>query len=142
MAAILSQQRSAGIAWMGFSPHSRGEGPHTLLCEEGQDGMNSDSTGFAPARLRSAAFSSLGQCDGNGLLDCFFFVGGWLVPIDPSFFHSCTIVLILLLTTDWLNPFLSGMISLLSAVSIGRAFHQSRRNVLFASLHQARESPL
>jgi NADH:ubiquinone oxidoreductase subunit H len=38
----------------------------------------------------------------------FFFVGGWLVPIDPSFFQSSTNVLILLLTTDWLDPFLSG----------------------------------
>ena len=34
--------------------------------------MNSDSAGFAPARLRIAAFASLGQCDGNGLLDRFF----------------------------------------------------------------------
>src|SRR5665647_204054 len=60
-------------------------------------------------------------------LIAFFFVGGWLVPIDPSFFHSSTSVLILLLTTDWLDPFLSGMIFLLSVESIGRAFHQSRR---------------
>src|ERR1035437_2774025 len=44
----------------------------TPLCEGGQDGMNSDSAGFAPARLRTAAFASLGQCDGNGLLDRFF----------------------------------------------------------------------
>ncbi|MDP3617196.1 MAG: hypothetical protein Q8R49_05185, partial [Rhodoferax sp.] len=44
----------------------------------------------------------------------FFFVGGWLVPIDPSFFQSFTSVLILLLTTDWLDPFLSGMLFLLS----------------------------
>jgi hypothetical protein len=29
--------------------------------------MNSDSTGFAPARLGTAAFASLGQCDGNGV---------------------------------------------------------------------------
>jgi hypothetical protein len=28
--------------------------------------MNSDSAGFAPARLRTAAFASLGQC-GNGV---------------------------------------------------------------------------
>ena len=34
--------------------------------------MNSDSAGFAPARLRIAAFASLGQCDGHGLLDRFF----------------------------------------------------------------------
>src|SRR5471030_691485 len=60
-------------------------------------------------------------------LIAFFFVGGWLVPIDPSSFHSCTSVLILLLTTDWLNPFLSGIIFLLSAELIGRVFHQSRR---------------
>jgi hypothetical protein len=56
-----------------------------------------------------------------------FFVGGWLVPIDPSFFQSSTSVLMLLLTTDWLDPFLSGMISLLFAESIGRALYQSRR---------------
>jgi hypothetical protein len=37
-----------------------------------RDGMNSDSAGFAPARLRIAAFASLGQCDGNGLLERFF----------------------------------------------------------------------
>src|SRR5450759_2159024 len=47
-------------------------------------------------------------------LIAFFFVGGWLVPIDPSFFQSSTSVLILLLTTDWLDPFLSGMLFLLS----------------------------
>src|SRR5665647_33634 len=57
----------------------------------------------------------------------FFMVGGWLVPINPFFFHSSTSVLILLLMTNWLDPFLSGMIFLLSAESIGRAFHQSRR---------------
>jgi hypothetical protein len=51
-----------------------------------------------------------------------FLVGGWLVPIDPSFFQSSTNVLMLLLTTDWVDPFLSGMIVLLSAESIGRAF--------------------
>jgi hypothetical protein len=39
----------------------------------------------------------------------FCFVAGWLLPIDPSFSHSCTSVLILLLTTAWLDPFLSGM---------------------------------
>src|ERR1035437_3874413 len=33
----------------------------------------------------------------------------------------------LLLTTDWPDPFLSGMIFPLSAKSVGRAFHQSRR---------------
>jgi hypothetical protein len=60
-------------------------------------------------------------------LIAFFFVGGWLVPIDPSFFQSSTSVLILPLTADWLDPFLSGMIFLLSAESIGRALHQSRR---------------
>src|ERR1035437_4066713 len=60
-------------------------------------------------------------------LIAFFFVGGWLVPIDPSFFQSSTSVLILLLTTDWLDPFLSGMVFLLSAESMRRALHQSRR---------------
>src|ERR1017187_9359405 len=34
--------------------------------------MNSDLAGFAPARLRIAAFASLAQRDGNGLLDRFF----------------------------------------------------------------------
>jgi len=56
-----------------------------------------------------------------------FFVDGWLVPIDPSCFQSSTNVLILLLTIDCPDPFLSGMIFVLSAESIGRAFHQSWR---------------
>ena len=43
-------------------------------------------------------------------LIAFFFVDGWLVPIDPSFFQSSTSVLILLLTIDRLDPFLSGMV--------------------------------
>src|SRR5450759_981601 len=60
-------------------------------------------------------------------LIAFFLVGGWLVPIDPSFFHSSTSVLILPLTTDWSDPFLSGMIFPLSAESIGRVFHHSAR---------------
>jgi hypothetical protein len=47
-------------------------------------------------------------------LIAFFFVGGWLVPIDPSFFQLSTNVLILLLTTDWRDPCLSGMQFLLS----------------------------
>src|ERR1035437_10161738 len=55
-------------------------------------------------------------------LIAFFFVGGWLVPIDPSFFQSSTSVLILLLTTDWLDPFFSGIIFLPSAESMERAF--------------------
>ena len=45
-------------------------------------------------------------------LTAFVFVGGWLVPIDPSFFQSSTNVLMLLLTTDLLDPFLSGMFDL------------------------------
>jgi hypothetical protein len=61
-------------------------------------------------------------------LMAFFLDGGWLVPIDPSFFQSSTSVLILLLTTAWLDPFLSGTIFLLSAESIGRVFNQSRRS--------------
>src|SRR5450759_486444 len=60
-------------------------------------------------------------------LIAFFLVVGCLAPIDPSFFQSSTSVLILLLTTDWLDPFLSGMIFLPSTESIGRAFHQSWR---------------
>ena len=56
-------------------------------------------------------------------LIAFFFVAGWLVPIEPSFFYSSTSVLILLLTTDWVDPFLSGMIFLLFEELIGRAFH-------------------
>jgi hypothetical protein len=55
-------------------------------------------------------------------LIAFFFVGGWLVPIDPSFFQSSTSVLILLLTTDWLDPFLSGMLFLLSYNFLFRRF--------------------
>jgi len=48
-------------------------------------------------------------------LIAFFLVGGWLVPIDPSFLQSSTSVLMLLLTTDWLDPFLRGMLFLLAA---------------------------
>jgi len=59
-------------------------------------------------------------------LIAFFLVGGWSVPVDPSFFQSPARVLLLLLTAGWLNPFLSVTIFLLSADSIGRAFHQSR----------------
>jgi hypothetical protein len=90
-------------------------------------------------------------------LIAFFFVGGRLVPIDPSCFQSSTSVLILLLTTDWLVPFLSGMLYLL-AESTGRAFHPLRecnriasigltrddapplqRNALFATSHKPME---
>lgn len=56
------------------------------------------------------------------------------MPIDPSFFQSSTIVLILLLTIDWLDPFLSDMICLLFSESIVCAFHQLRecnRTLLF-----------
>ncbi|MBK8119156.1 MAG: hypothetical protein IPK39_08065 [Sulfuritalea sp.] len=47
----------------------------------------------------------------------FFFVGGWLLPIDPSFFQSSTKALMLLLTIDLLAPAFSGMALLLSAAS-------------------------
>lgn len=43
----------------------------------------------------------------------FFFVLGWLVPMEPFFSHSLTNVLILLLTTVELVPFFNGMIFLL-----------------------------
>jgi hypothetical protein len=46
-------------------------------------------------------------------LTAFVFVGGWLVPIDPSLFQSSTNVLMLLLTTNLLDPVLSGMLGLL-----------------------------
>lgn len=67
-------------------------------------------------------------------LIAFFFVSGWLLPIDPSFFQSSTSVLILLLTTDWLDPFLRGMLFLLSPKSSEHAFHETRRgNRMFLS---------
>src|ERR1035437_8006485 len=50
-------------------------------------------------------------------LIAFPLVAGWLLPIDPFFFQSSTSVLILLLTTAWLVPFLSGMACLQSAES-------------------------
>src|SRR5665647_1360840 len=50
-------------------------------------------------------------------LTAFCFVAGWLLPIDPSSSHSCTSVLILLLTTVWLDPFFSGMTFLQSVES-------------------------
>jgi hypothetical protein len=55
-------------------------------------------------------------------LIAFFFVDGWLVPIDPSFFQSSTSVLMLLLTTARLDPFLSGMAILLSRQFLGDWF--------------------
>src|SRR5450756_1814210 len=64
----------------------------TPLCEGGQDGMNSDSAGFAPARLRTAAFASLGQCDSNGLLDRFFLcrrMAGAYRSILLPLIHQC-----------------------------------------------------
>jgi hypothetical protein len=70
---------------------------------------------------------ALANAMATACLIAFFFVGGWLVPIDPSFFQSSTSVLILLLTTVLLVPFLSGMIFLQTAELIGRPFHQSRR---------------
>src|ERR1039458_9861628 len=81
-------------------------------------------------RLRDAILRllpALPNAMATACLIAFFFVGGWLAPIDPSFFQSSTSVLMLLLTTDWLDPFLRRMVFLLSADSIGRAFHQSRR---------------
>src|SRR5450759_5543864 len=81
-------------------------------------------------RLRDAVLRllpALPNAMATACLIAFFFVDGWLAPIDPSFFQSSTSVLMLLLTTDWLDPFLSGMIFLLSADSIGRALYQSRR---------------
>jgi hypothetical protein len=56
--------------------------------------MNSGSALIVPGRLRFAALARLGQCNANGLLDRFFFVDGWLAPINPSFFQSSTSVLI------------------------------------------------
>jgi hypothetical protein len=61
-------------------------------------------------------------------LIAFFFVGGWLVPIDPSFFQSSTSVLILLLTIDWLDPFLSGMILVLPPESIRKETLSTNRD--------------
>jgi NADH:ubiquinone oxidoreductase subunit H len=72
-----------------------------------------------PAKSSSATRSyvlrllpALANAMATACLIAVFFVGGWLVPIDPSFFQSSTNVLILLLTVDWLDPFLSGMMSL------------------------------
>jgi hypothetical protein len=45
-------------------------------------------------------------------LIAFALVGGWLLPIDPSLFQSSTNVLMLRLTTDLLDPDLSGTIDL------------------------------
>src|ERR1035437_7566278 len=81
-------------------------------------------------RLRGAVLRllpALPNAMATACLIAFFFVGGWLAPIDPSFFQSSTSVLMLLLTTDWLDPFLSSMIFLLSADSIGRVLYRSRR---------------
>ena len=76
-------------------------------------------------RLRgcvSRILPALPNAIATACLIAFFFVVGWLVPIDPSFFQSSTSVLILLLTTDWLLPLLSGMTFLQSAESSGCMF--------------------
>src|ERR1019366_2207557 len=83
---------------------------------------------------------ALANAMATACLIAFFFVGGWLVPIDPSFFPSSTSVLILLLTTDWLDPFLSGMIFLPSTELTGRAFHQSWRYNQVGQIHRKRPS--
>src|ERR1039458_1900408 len=88
-------------------------------------------------RLRDSVLrllSALPNAMATACLIAFFFVGGCLVPIDASFFQSSTSVLILLLTTDWLDPFLRGMILLLSPESIEHGFHETRRgNRMFLS---------
>ncbi|HEX7455448.1 MAG TPA: hypothetical protein VF296_05330 [Gallionella sp.] len=76
-----------------------------------QSGQSQDQVHDYVLRLLPALSNAMA----TACLIAFFFVGGWLVPIDPSFFHSSTSVLILLLTTDWLDPFLSGIIFLLFA---------------------------
>ena len=58
---------------------------------------------------------ALANAMATACLIAFFLVVGWLVPIAPSFFQSSTSVLILLLTTGWLDPFLSGTIFLLTS---------------------------
>jgi hypothetical protein len=65
---------------------------------------------------------ALAKAMATACLIAFFFVNGWLVPIDPSFSHSSNSSLILLLTADWPDPFLSGTLFLLPAELIGRAF--------------------
>lgn len=80
-------------------------------------------------RLRFCVFRllpALVKAMATACLTAFFFVCGWLVPIDPSFFQSSTSVLILLLTTDWLDPFLSGMVVLQCAESILWLFNPLR----------------
>jgi hypothetical protein len=83
-------------------------------------------------------FPALSNAMAMACLIAFSFVGGWLVPIDPSFFQSSTSVLILRLTIDWLDPFLSGMIFLLfanqtNALSISRGATNGRaRRTAFA----------
>jgi hypothetical protein len=98
------------------------------------DGMKPDSDGFSPPRQRITAFAGVAQCDGNGLLDRLFLsADDWCLSTHP-YFQSSTSVLILLLTTDWLDPFLRGMIFLLSPESIEHGFHETRRgNRMFLS---------
>src|SRR5450759_295815 len=127
MAAILSQQHSAGTPGRASLPEAGKRSPTPSFA--GKDRMGCTRTQLA-LRLRGCVlrlFPDLANAMATACLIAFFFVGGWLAPIDPSFFQSSTSVLILLLTTGWLDPFLSGMIFLLSAASIGRALHQSRR---------------
>jgi hypothetical protein len=63
-------------------------------------------------------------------LIAFFFVCGWLLTIDPSVFHSSTSILILLLTTDRLEPFLSGVCYFVFAKSSSpRAMFQHRQEI-------------
>ncbi len=77
---------------------------------------------MSPTRLCGYGFRllpALVNAMATACLIAFFLVGGWLLPIDPSFFQSSTSVLILLLTTDWLAPFLSGMMFILVSESLG-----------------------
>ena len=89
--------------------------------------MNSDSAGFAPARLRIAAFASLGQCDGNGLLDRFFpcrRMAGANRSILFPLIHQCLDIA----ADDRLAGSFSERHDFpLSAESIGRVFHHSAR---------------
>lgn len=74
--------------------------------------MNMDSGARSPQAYLARLLPALDNAIATACLMALVFVGGWLVPIDPSLFQSSTNVLMLRLTTTLLDPFLSGMIDL------------------------------
>jgi len=69
--------------------------------------MAASHAGLYGSRLR--ALPALLMAMATACWIAFYFVGGWLVPKDPSQIQSFTSVVILQLTVAWLVPLLSGI---------------------------------